>query len=168
MINSSDWIKKLDLKPHIEGGYFREYYKSDFILESGSQDGFFPDGRCVSTAIYYLLESTDISSFHRIKSDEIWHFYSGSSLTIHIIDDNNGFYTAHKLGCRPGLDENLSVVVKKGLWFAAGVNEPDTFVLAGCTVSPGFDYRDFEIGEKAMLLKKFPHHSELIEKFTLK
>ena len=168
MTEPADWINKLNLIPHPEGGFYREFYRSDLVINSGKHDGFFPDGRCASTAIYYLLKSSDISAFHRIKSDEIWHFHCGSSLTIHIIDESNGEYSNLILGGGSDSDQHLSAVVKKGLWFAAGVNEPDSYVLAGCTVSPGFDFMDFELGQRSILSDKFPQYRDLIYKFTSK
>lgn len=154
-------IKKLGLKPHIEGGYYKETYKSsiNMSLKSGAV-------RQINTAIYYLLESKDFSCWHRLKSDEIWHFHCGSNLTIYQID-NNGDLTRHLLGDPLKSEEALpQQLIPANTWFAVKINDLDSFSLVGCTVSPGFEFEDFEIGNRDDLLLKFPQHKELILQFS--
>ncbi len=154
-------IDKLDLKPHPEGGYFSETYRSK---EKISLPGFEGD-RHFSTAIYFLLTSDNFSAFHRLKQDEVWHFYQGSSLFVHVID-TGGKYTRHRVGLDFANGETPQLVVKAGDWFGSSVADENSYSLVGCTVAPGFDYRDFEMGKREELLKLFPDHKEIIERLT--
>ncbi len=164
MIRYNYLIEKLKLVPHPEGGYFKEIYRSDEIIPANSIPSF-PFPRNVSTSIYYLLIKNDISHFHRIKSDEIWHYYEGSSVIIHIIDID-GNYHIKKLGNKLEEEENFQAIVPKGTWFAAEISDKDSFALVGCTVAPGFHFDDFELGDRKELTGKFPQHRDLIIKFT--
>lgn len=154
-------IKRLQLMPHVEGGYYSETYKSDVTIEVTNKKK-----RSVNTAIYYLLSSGDFSCWHRLKSDEIWHYYCGGSLTIYQIDDDSKL-SQIILG-NPLTHENAypQHIVPAGTWFAATVNEPNSFVLIGCTVAPGFDFEDFEIGKRNELLNQYPQHKNVIMQFT--
>ncbi len=158
--DSAYWIKKLKLAPHPEGGWFKEVYRSPEVVNREALPPRFSGSRNFSTAIYYLLEEGDFSAFHRIKSDEIWHFYDG--LTMEIIEINaTGKLTIHYLGTEPGKDTQPQVVVKAGSWFAA--RPLGSFTLVGCTVSPGFDFADFEMADKSQLTKQFPQYKNLTE-----
>jgi uncharacterized protein len=151
------FIKQLQLLPHPEGGYYRETYRSLLTMQT-------PGGeRNVSTAIYYLLEQGDLSAFHRIKSDECWHFYAGQTLLIHVIG-TNGEYSCIRLGNRPEQNEQLQFVVPAGAWFASEPALTTTFALVGCTVAPGFDFADFEMADRDQLLKEFSQHNEVISR----
>ena len=137
MKSAKMWISELNLVPlPEEGGWFRELYRSDEYIPEESLPDRFPGKRSFSTSIYYLLESSEFSAFHRIKQDEIWHFYEGSSLTIHIIDQK-GEYKKVLLGRNIRKGENFQAIISKGDLFAATVNEIDSFSLVGCTVAPG-------------------------------
>lgn len=157
-MNAKEWVKKLGLKKHPEGGYFRETFRSRIQI---SAPGFSGD-RSASTAIYYLLESGQFSAFHRIKSDELWHLYAGSSLVIHVID--GGKMSTLTLGKEKGQEPQAAV--KAGCWFAASVARPQSYSLAGCTVAPGFEFVDWEIGKREELLSKYPKHRQTIEQYT--
>ena len=115
-------------------------------------------------AIYYLLPGNQFSSFHRMKSDEIWHFYAGSSLTIYIIQ-RNGSLDEIRLGQNFDNNEKFQKVVEAGSRLAAFVNDPHSYSLIGCTVSPGFDYHDWELADVDDLVQIFPQHRSIIEKF---
>src|SRR5262249_24506888 len=117
------------------------------------------------TAIYFLLRGDEFSAFHRIKQDEVWHFYDGSSLTIHIIDEK-GEYSEMNVGRSLGEDAFPQAVVKAGCFFAASVNDPRSYSLVGCTVAPGFDFADFEMPNRKEMCKRFPRHREIIERLT--
>lgn len=156
-------IEHLNLQPHPEGGFYTEMYRSDGIIEIDEDE--FPDGRHYSTSIYYLLESDDQSHFHRIKSDEIWHHYEGSPLTIHLITPT-GSYRTLSLGKNLEKGQKPQQIVPAGYWFGVTVEEPDSFALCGCAVSPGFDFDDFEMADRADLLEQFPEHEEIIKKLT--
>jgi len=163
--DSKYWIEKLQLQRHPEGGYFKEIYRSYEIIKKESLPERYSDERNFSTSIYFLLEKNDVSLFHRLKSDEIWHFYSGTSLTLYIID-KNGFLKKIVVGDNPDNGEVLQTVIKNGNWFAAKVNNPDSYSLIGCTVSPGFSFNDFELAKREDLIKLFPDHSDIIKMFT--
>jgi uncharacterized protein len=126
-----------------------------------------PDGsRNTCTAIYYLLEGDQFSSFHTLKSDEIWHFYIGSSLTLHIIETDGSLREIILGSDTDSNKETFQAVVKAGAWFAASVNDHNSYSLVGCTVSPGYDYRDWKSVGRGILTKKFPQHKSIIEKYT--
>lgn len=154
-------IRLLELEPHPEGGFYKEVYRSEESINYGS--GQFPDGRNYCTSIYYLLGSDDISRFHRIKSDETWHHYEGSSITIQIIHED-GLYEALYLGKNLENDQLPQQTVPAGSWFGVTVDNPDSFALCGCTVSPGFDFRDFEMADRYKMLQAFPEHEAIIKK----
>lgn len=155
---------RLKLLPHPEGGFYRETYRSDTIMPSKSLPGFSGD-RNISTAIYFLLTAGNFSAFHRIKSDEVWHFYQGSSALIHVIDQR-GVYTCHRLGTNFKNDETPQLVVKAGDWFGSSVSEGGGYSLVGCTVAPGFDFNDFEMAKRNELLKLYPDHADVISRLT--
>jgi uncharacterized protein len=155
------WIKKLNLSKHPEGGYFTESYRSEKIIRLSGYDG----TRSICTAIYYLLTGNQFSSFHIMKSDEIWHFYSGSSMTLYTID-SKGKLKENFLGPNISKGDMFQLIIKSGCWFAASVNEKKSYSLVGCTVSPGFDYKDWEIGNRKSLAQLYPQHKLVIEKYT--
>jgi predicted cupin superfamily sugar epimerase len=160
------WIKKLGLVRHPEGGYYRESYRSDEMIAGGALPvRFAGGGRAFSTAIYFLLAGSDFSAFHRLHSDELWHFYTGTPLTIHALDEKGG-YSRWRLGCDGEKDEAFQVVIKAGSWFGAALEDMDSFALVGCTVAPGFDFEDFEMGDRSELIRLYPGHRSLIERFT--
>ena len=164
-MNADFWINKLGLYSHPEGGFYREVYRSEEIIENYKLPKRYYGERNFSTSIYFLLNQEQISSFHKLKSDEIWHFYTGSSLKIHIISEN-GIYKEVKLGLDFNNDENLQIVIPHNNWFAAELLDKSSFSLIGCTVSPGFDFRDFILGERENLTKLFPRHKDLIKQLT--
>jgi uncharacterized protein len=163
--NARYWIKKLQLEPHPEGGYFLQTYRSSVTIEREALPQGFTGPRASSTAIYFLLEGRNFSAFHRLRSDEVWHFYAGSPLIVHVIDPR-GKHSAIVLGSDPEVEQTLQAVVPAGSWFASHVWDWKSFALVGCTVAPGFDFEDFELGRRAELTAAFPQHQELIERLT--
>jgi uncharacterized protein len=161
--SAEEWIRNLNLVKHPEGGWYKETYRSPEYIEKDHIPYRFSGRRSFSTSIYFLLKSDEFSAFHRIKQDEIWHFYTGSSLTIYVIEQN-GYYLEYNLGLEKG--EQPQVLIKAGCFFAAQVNERDNYTLVGCTVSPGFDFDDFELPSRERLLTVFPQHKLIITKFT--
>lgn len=157
------YIQKLQLKKHPEGGYYREIYRS--------AEMFFVDQpkkslkRNVSTSIYFLLEGSQVSKFHRLRSDEQWHFYDGASVKIFIIDEK-GKMEEVVLGKKTEQGEAFQTVIKKNNWFAAEVMNKRSFSLIGCTVSPGFDFSDFELSDRKTLEEMYPEYKTTIYKFT--
>ncbi len=158
--DAAKWIERLELQPHPEGGYFHETYRCRESIRAEGLPERFDGSRPFSTAIYFLLAGGQFSAFHRIRSDEIWHFYAGSGLTLHVIHED-GRYEQRKLG----LGE-FQLVAPGGCWFGASLDEDEGYTLVGCTVAPGFDYCDFELAERAALLEQFPQHGEIITKLT--
>jgi len=163
---AEDLIARLGLAKHPEGGYYREIYRSEESIATENLPQRFSGGeRSLSTAIYFLLSGEDFSALHRIKSDEVWHFYAGGTLLIHVLDQS-GQYTRHRMGNACDGDVYFQVVVRAGCWFGASLEKPGTFALVGCTVSPGFDFRDFELAERGALLRLFPEQEKLIARLT--
>lgn len=153
------------MKPHPEGGYFKETYRSEGKIKADSLGTEFGSSRNYSTCIYFLLTSDNFSAFHRIKQDEIWHFYDGSPIRLHVISEL-GEHKSHIIGKEVLNGEQPQLVVKAGDWFAAEVMNEDDFSLVGCTVSPGFSFEDFELPSREELISKFPDHKNLISQFT--
>ncbi len=162
-MNAKEYISHLDLTQHPEGGYFRQTYSSSELVSLNALPKRFSGDRPFSTAIFYLLEQGDFSNFHRIQSDECWHFYAGDSLYIHVIHDD-GMYRQVKLGNQPKKGDVFQFVVPAGAWFAAEPAPGTNFALTGCTVAPGFDFSDFEMGNKGILISRFPQHEALLDR----
>lgn len=148
-------IADYQLAPHPEGGYFRETYRSKQTL-AGS-------GRSLSTAIYYLLPAGQRSLLHRIGADEVWHFYRGDPLLV-IELQPGATAKVTRLGCAQG--ELLQHVVPAGTWFGALPAPGSRYSLVGCTVSPGFEFSDFELGQRDALLAQFPQARDHVEALT--
>ena len=161
----SELIEKLELIPHPEGGYYKETYRSTDVLKKTDLPDRFTGDRVVSTMIYYLLEGNDFSAFHRIKSDESWHFYEGSTLIVSEIA-SDGALIEHKLGSDLTKGESFQTVIPAGSWFGAKLQDDFTYCLVGCGVAPGFDFEDFDMASRDGLLKSFPEHIETIESLT--
>lgn len=158
------WIEHLKLKPHPEGGYYKETYRSAEIIESPGLPARFPGKRHFCTAIYFLLPAAERSLFHRIKSDEIWHFHTGCSLSIYVLTKSG--LTIHRVGANPEAGETLQVVIPANCWFGAKVNDEDAYSLCSCTVSPGFDFEDFEMADRLLLSHEYPEYMDEIIMFT--
>jgi uncharacterized protein len=159
------WIDKLKLLPHPEGGYYRETYRAELSVSKEALPEGFSGPRSISTAIYFLLDGKSFSAFHRLRSDEIWHFYAGGPLALHVIE-KDGKYAEIRLGGKPEDGQALQAVIRAGWWFAGEARNPDSFALVGCTVAPGFDFADFEMAKRVELINAFPQHREVIERFT--
>ncbi len=158
-------IKNLQLQPHPEGGYFKETYRSNGFITEENLGSDFSGTRNYATSIYFLLTSNSFSAFHRIQQDEIWHFYKGSPIKLHIIS-NEGIHTTVIIGNDFDKGQVPQYIVKAKDWFAAEVVKNNAYTLVGCTVSPGFDFKDFELPKRNTLISQFPHHKALIEKLT--
>ena len=159
------WIEKLRLEPHPEGGYFRQTYQSELVIAREALPAGFTGARTASTAIYFLLEGRNFSAFHRLRSDEVWHFYAGGPLIVHAIEPS-GEHSSILLGNDPDAGEALQAVVSAGCWFASHVADWKTFAVVGCTVAPGFDFEDFEMGKREELVARYPLQREVIERLT--
>lgn len=162
-LTAKSYIKQLQLKKHPEGGYFREVYRSAELILSEQLPARYKSLRNFSTSIYFLLEGKQFSAFHRLQSDELWHFYDGCPIIINIINQE-GDLTMKKIGKKK--DCEFQIAIEKQSWFAAELEDKNSFALFGCTVSPGFEFDDFELGERNNLVRKFPLHTDLIKHLT--
>lgn len=157
----SKLVERFQMMPHPEGGYFKEMYRSGELIRKESLPERFTGDRHFSTAIYFLLEQGNFSAFHRIQSDECWHFYAGHSLHVHIIHQD-GKYELIRLGDKIADGEVFQAVVPAGCWFASETAPGGLFSFVGCTVAPGFDFADFELAEGEILGAQFPSQHALI------
>jgi len=164
-MKKEDIIKLLDLKPHIEGGYFRETYRAAETIPSRALPERYEGERNFSTAIYYLLTSETRSELHRLKSDEIFHFYIGDPVLMLLLFPDGSSKTAI-LGTDLKTGQTPQLIVPKNTWMGGMLVEGGKFALLGTTVAPGFDFRDFELGKRKELLQKYPSRKELIIKLT--
>ena len=155
----------LDLEPHPEDGYFRESYRSSELIPETALSGRYEGERSHSTAIYFLLSEGTKSGIHRLHSDELWHFYLGGPLRlVQIFPD--GRVEEVVLGSDVEAGHRLQHAVPRECWFGAYPEPGSSFSLVGCTVAPGFDFADFEMGEREQLLAEFPHARQIIEQLT--
>ena len=160
-----DLVNRLDLEKHPEGGYFKETHRSVGEITEENLGTSYKGSRNYSTTIYFLLTSDNFSAFHRIKQDEIWHFYDGSPIRLHIIT-KEGIQEEHTIGRDFEKGQTPQLIVKGGDWFASEVMDENSYSLAGCTVSPGFSFEDFELKSKKELVALFPGKEELIGRLT--
>ncbi|MDW7693612.1 cupin domain-containing protein [Flammeovirgaceae bacterium SG7u.111] len=159
------WVKKLELMPHPEGGYFKQTYISNEKIDKEALPDRYAGKRAFSTAIYFLIESGNFSAFHKIASDELWHFYYGDSMVVHIIHPDGAREDIH-LGSNADEGEVFQAVVPAGTWFGSRMKEGNEYALVGCTVAPGFDFEDFELAKYNELTATYPEHEALISKLT--
>jgi uncharacterized protein len=159
------WINKLQLTRHIEGGSYYRTYCSGVLIDQKQLPPGFHGPRPASTAIYFLLQKDQFSAIHRIASDELWHFYYGDPLLVYEIDEA-GNLTEHLLGNNPENNECFQCTVKAGSWFGSKIKKGGGYSLVGCTVSPGFDFDEFELGEREALLQLYPQHAGIITALT--
>lgn len=159
------WIDTLRLTRHVEGGAFREVYRSALkIPRQALPDSFSGERHCM-TSIYFLLTHDQFSAFHRIRSDETWHFYEGDPLLIHEIREN-GQLINHLLGRHPEKGESFQCTIMAGSWFGSQVTPGGSYALSGCTVAPGFEFADFELADRETLCRQYPGHEKLITALT--
>lgn len=163
--NMNYWISHLNLQPHPEGGFYSEIYKSKSYIPEKLTEGKFNGKRSYMTSIYFLLSYDNFSAFHRLKQDELWSFHAGSSINVHIIDED-GTYSKNKVGLKLHEGETPQFLIKAGQWFSYNVEEPNGFTVVGCAVAPGFEFADFELGYRDQLIKKYPHLKDIITRYT--
>jgi predicted cupin superfamily sugar epimerase len=155
-------IQKFNLKPHPEGGYYSQGYRSPEFLKAEFLPGRYQGVRNLYSSIYFMVTAQSASRFHKLKTDEIWHFYTGDALVLHLINEQ-GKYQFFELS-NTMEKERFQMLVKKNTWMAASTK--GDFSLVGCTLSPGFEYVDFELGVRAKMLEEFPNLEEVIMRFT--
>lgn len=158
-------VATFDLQPHPEGGYYREIYRSVGSSVSGDEKL----QRNHGTQIYYLLPEGKKSVLHRLRSDEVWHFYLGGPLELVMLEEKRGQSPqVSTITIGPDIlnDQRVCHVVHAGIWFGATPLKGSGYSFIGCTVVPGFSFEDFEIGSREQLLKLFPQHAALVQRFT--
>ncbi len=164
-MNAAAWIRTLQLQPHPEGGCYRECYRAADSIPRRGLPARYGGPRPFATSIYFLLRNREVSHLHRLKSDEVWHFYAGSPLIVHTFAAD-GTYAALRLGRDPRRGERPQGVVRAGLWFGAELARSRGYALVGCTVAPGFDFADFELADRKTLIAAWPQHRPLITRLT--
>ena len=158
-LKADELIKRLGLKPHPEGGFYRETYRSPGSVKiRGSK-------RCFSTAIYYLLVPGAVSKLHRLSSDEVFHFYLGHPVTWVLLGPK-AKKTKVVLGPDSRKGRQFQMMVPAGTWFGGFLNPGGHFALMGTTVAPGFEFGDFVLGQRQELLRSFPGARKEIMRLT--
>ena len=160
-----EWIDRLGLLPHPEGGFYRETYRASEYIPRLALPARFSGDRAFSTAIYFLLTRDHFSALHRIHQDEVWHHYDGDTLTVHVIDAA-GQYRPLALGKDLASGSMPQVVVEAGALFGASIEPPGEYALVGCTVAPGFDFADFRLPRREELLAAYPQHEEIVRRLS--
>ena len=151
-------IHQLDLQPHPEGGYYRETYRAPLAVESLHHAG----ARCAMTSIYFLLDGSQHSAWHRVASDELWFFHLGADLHIYsLLPDPDKSSSAIHVRTLSVSDQCFEAAIPAGTWFAAKPADKDAFSLVSCVVSPGFEFEDFELASKDKLINEgYDRHSD--------
>jgi predicted cupin superfamily sugar epimerase len=157
----NELIQRYGLEPHPEGGWFKQTYKSNEQIAAVALPKRFIASRVFSTAIYFLLEKGNFSAFHRIKSDECWHFYAGDPLLIYVIEQN-GELKVISLGNDLEKGHSFQYVVPANCWFASRPALKSEYCFVGCTVSPGFEFEDLELADGTELSVVYPEHKSII------
>ena len=155
-------IERYKLQPHPEGGWYCQTYKSTEQIAANALPERFAGPRAFSTAIYFLLEQGNFSAFHRIKSDECWHFYAGDPLHLYIIQQD-GELKIISLGNNLEKGQAFQYVVPANCWFASRPAPGSEYCFAGCTVAPGFEFEDFELADAGKLSNEYPRHAIIIK-----
>ncbi|MBI1830613.1 MAG: cupin domain-containing protein [Planctomycetes bacterium] len=163
-MTADELIRQLGLTPHPkEGGFFRETYRAAESLAPLPTR--YAGPRSASTAIYYLLTPNTFSAIHRLQSDEIFHFYLGDPIRMLQLDPAGNGRTI-VLGPDILHGQELQVVVPRGIWQGSCLEPGGAFALLGCTVAPGFEYVDYEAGDRQTLLTQYPAFADLIRRLT--
>jgi uncharacterized protein len=158
---ADELVKALHLRPlDAEGGYYAETFRSSFKIQSESGVE-----RPASTAIYYLLTDSTYSRLHRLRSDEVWHFYAGDPVEmVQLAEGGNGQIIV--LGSDLLHGEKCQVIVPAGVWQGARLRAGGRWALMGCTVAPGFEFADFELADRQRLRNQYPTFGEWIDALT--
>ena len=162
MSGADQLIQHYKLQPHPEGGWYSQRYKSNEQIAANALPERFNGDRAFSTAIYFLLEKGNFSAFHRIKSDECWHFYAGDELRIYMIHQK-GNLEIISLGNDLEKGQTFQHVVPARCWFASQPAPGSEYCFVGCTVSPGFEFGDLELANATELSITYPQHTSIIK-----
>jgi len=164
MYTADYFVENLSMTPHPEGGFYKESFNSSDTIAQGELNVESQESRKLWTSICFLLRDGEVSNFHRLKSDEMWYYHSGSSLTIYMINMEGELLT-QELGLDMEKGEKPQILVPKDYIFGSAMNK-EGYALVGCMVSPGFELKDFELFERNDLLEKYPSHKQAILKLT--
>lgn len=164
MYTAEYFVEKLNMISHPEGGFYKESFFSEENIETAKIGAEEIQSRKLWTSIYFLLRDGEVSNFHRLTSDEMWYYHAGSSLTIYMISPQ-GELILEELGLDSEKGEKPQVLVPKGYIFGSAMNK-EGYALVGCMVAPGFDFKDFELFERADLLEMYPQYRQEILKLT--
>jgi predicted cupin superfamily sugar epimerase len=172
MSAANELVERLGLMPHPEGGYYRETHRdSARVARLGPDDARTAQAaRAASTAIYYLLCDGAYSAWHRIDADEVWHFYAGGPLDIHMLDEAGRLSTCRLGDALAHAEARFQVAVPAGYWFAAECAAApagdERFAFVGCTVAPGFEFSAFELADIPALITRYPAHATLLTRLA--
>jgi len=162
MLSPQLLIDLYGLQPHPEGGWYKQTYKSNEQIPAEALPGRIYGSRAFSTAIYFLLQQNEFSAFHRIKSDECWHFYAGDPLLIYVIK-TSGELEIISLGGDIENEQLFQYIVPANCWFASRPAPESSWSFVGCTVSPGFEFSDFELVKASALIAEYPRYEKIIQ-----
>jgi len=165
MSTAQSLITTLDLRPHPEGGWYAEVFRSPDQLPPSALPERYLGSRAYISSILFLLDGQEVSRFHRLQSDELWHFYDGVPLRFHFLHPD-GSYSSAVLGLAFDRGETCVLAIRRQVWMAVELADPVGYALAGCTVAPGFDFTDFQLARRRELLDAFPAQSSIIERLT--
>ncbi|RSL19304.1 hypothetical protein EDE15_4966 [Edaphobacter aggregans] len=166
-MTAEDVKKLLGLVPHPrEGGwYVRTYEAAETVAAEAFGDARYPSARRMGTAIYYLLEPGTFSEMHRLKSDEVFHFYVGDAVEmLQLLADGSGRTVV--IGNDLASGQRPQVVVERNVWQGSRLVRGGKWALLGCTVSPGFEFEDYDAGGRASLSEGWPEFAEMIAALT--
>jgi predicted cupin superfamily sugar epimerase len=148
-----------------EGGYYAETYRSQNVIAPECLPGNYTGPRSLGTAIYYLLEPGTFSELHWVASDEIFHFYLGDAVEmLQLWPDGETRQVVIGADLEQGM--RPQVVVPRGVWQGARLGAGGKLALLGCTVSPGFEYADYESGRREALMQRYPGQAQMIRELT--
>ncbi len=168
MSGADEIIKLFNMKPlTTEGGYYVETYRAKEKLDETVLPKRYKGKRNFSTAILFLITKDSFSKLHRLKSDEIFHFYLGDPVQMLLLH-SNGKSEIVTLGRDISAGQKVQIVVPRNCWQGCILKDGGKFTLMGCTVSPGFEPQDYEQGVREELIKKYPTQKKLIIKLTNK
>ncbi len=156
---------KFKLQPHPEGGFFGAGYRSQEFIRADDLPNRYSTPRNLYSSIYFMVTNVHSSRLHKLKTDEMWHFYMGDPLTLHLISEGGQYSTVELTN--EFEKERFQFLVKRNTWMAASCNSTEhNFSLAACTLAPGFEFDDFELGNRADLQTAYPHLADVIFKFS--
>lgn len=159
MTKAEKLAEKLALQPHPEGGWYKELYRSSLKINSNYLPEWFTEGdKNLLTSIYFLLPEGHFSGLHKIASDEMWYWHEGGPIEIWILSPNGQFEIKHV-----GPDHDYFLWIPAGYWFGSRPKPGTPYALMSCAVSPGFDFRDFQMATHDFIQRQFPDIYPLIQ-----